>query len=461
MSASPLQSLLERKRHVYDDSGFAPETMPSQLFDFQKALVSWAVRKGRAAIFADCGMGKSAMELTWAENVARRTGRPVLILTPLAVAGQMVQEGVKFGIECARSIDGKWVPGARIVITNYERLHYFNAADFAGCVCDESSILKNCDGVTRAAVTDFMRKMSYRLLCTATPSPNDLIELGTSSEALGYMGFNDMLSTFFKKDQDRVTHSRKDEFRAGVWRFRGHAEQHFFQWVCSWARAARKPSDIGAFSDAKFHLPELITRETVVGADIAPEGFLFNVPAVGLSEQRSERRRTLEARCEAAAVAVNGTNAPAVAWCYLNDESAMLTRLINGAVEVTGSDSMEAKEEAFEAFAAGKIRVLVTKPEIAGFGLNWQHCAHQTFFPSHSFEQFHQAVRRSWRFGQTRPVVVDIITSEGESGIMANLMRKAAQADKLFDNLVRLMGNSQHFTKDTTFNLQPTIPKWL
>jgi hypothetical protein len=448
--------LLEAKRHRYDDFGFDPLFMPSNLFDFQQALVTWAVRKGRAAIFADCGLGKSAMQMTFAENIVRKTNGRVLVLTPLAVAPQMVDEAAKFGVEAHRSNDGS-TPG-KIVVTNYERLHHFNAHDFVGVVCDESSILKNCDGATKAKVTDFARKMSYRLLCTATPSPNDLIELGTSSEALGYMGFNDMLSTFFKKDAG--THSRKDEFRSGVWRFRGHAKNHFFQWVCSWARAVRKPSDVG-FCDDRFQLPELITRETIVVNEKPLDGMLFTMPAVGLQEQRRERRATLEARCQAAADSINAHNKAAVAWCYLNDESLALAEAIPGSVEVSGSDTMEAKEEAFMGFAKGSIRVLVTKPDIAGFGLNWQHCAHQTFFPSHSFEQFHQAIRRSWRFGQVNPVTVDIITSEGEAGVLANLMRKAKQSEEMFANLVALMGESNTFRQQQRSTTTTQVPKWL
>lgn len=458
MSIVALDDLIERKRHTHDDSGFDPVFMPSMLFDFQKALVDWSVRKGRAAIFADCGLGKSAMEMTFAQNVVEKTNGRVLVLTPLAVAPQMVAEAAKFGIESERSADGK--ASGKIVVANYERLHHFTPSDFVGLVCDESSILKNCDGVTRAAVTDFARKMSYRLLCTATPSPNDLIELGTSSEALGYMGFNDMLSTFFKKDATRATNSRKDEFRSGVWRFRGHAERFFFTWVCSWARAVRKPSDIG-FSDDRFKLPELITRETVVSLETPLNGMLFTMPAVGLHEQRQERRSTIEKRCEAAAKAINAHNEPAVAWCYLNDESSGLRAAIPGAVEVSGSDTMEEKEEALIGFAKGQIRVLVTKPEIAGFGLNWQHCAHQTFFPSHSFEQYHQAIRRSWRFGQKRPVTVDIITSEGETGVLASLLRKSEQADRLFANLVSLMGEANTFKQSTSGSVQTAIPSWL
>lgn len=450
--------LLEKKRHAYDNHGFSPVFMPDMLFDFQKVLSEWSIIRGRSAIFADCGLGKSAMQLTFAENVARKTNGRILVLTPIAVGKQLVREGEKFGVECYRSTDGKFPDNQKIIVANYERLHLFNPNDFVGCVGDESSILKNCDGVTRAAVTDFMRKMSYRLLCTATPSPNDLIELGTSSEALGYMGFNDMLSTFFKKDDK--THSRKDEFRSGVWRFRGHAATHFFHWVCSWARACRKPSDLG-FDDGKFTLPELVTRETVVHLDAPLDGMLFTLPAVGLAEQRAERRRTLEARCEAAANAINTHKEPSIAWCYLNDESAGLKRAIPDSVEINGTDSMEVKEEAFEAFVSGQIRVLVTKPEIAGFGMNFQHCAHQTFFPSHSYEQFHQAIRRSWRFGQTRPVVIDIITSDGERGVMDNLMRKSEQADRMFSTLVSLMGEANTFKQEARKTIKQNIPSWL
>jgi len=457
---SKTEALIDRKRHAHSDTGFAPVFMPDSLFDFQGHLVDWSVRKGRSAILADCGLGKSPMQLTFAENVVRKANKPVLLLTPLAVSSQMVKEAEKFGIDAIKCSDGKFQSGSRVVVTNYDRLHHFNHSDFAGLVCDESSILKNCDGMTRAAVTDFSRKMSYRLLCTATPSPNDLIELGTSSEALGYMGFNDMLTTFFKKDQDRKTHSRKDEFRAGLWRFRGHAERHFFRWLCSWSRAVRKPSDLG-FSDDRFVLPELVTEEVIVAAAKPAEGMLMSLPAVGLAEQRSERRRTLTQRCEAAAGRHNAHDGSGVAWCQLNDEGDMLAKLIDGAVQISGSDAVEFKEESLEAFASGQIKKLVTKSEIAGFGLNWQHCRHQTYFPSHSFEQFYQGIRRSWRFGQEMPVHVDIVASEGERGVMSNMMRKAANADLLFSNLVKMMGDELHI-ENLDLHKQPTeLPQWL
>lgn len=454
-----LDQLLQKKRHAYDDLGFEAKWIPEQAFDFQRALIQWAVKKGRAAIFADCGLGKSVMQLAFAENIVRAKAKPVLVLTPLAVSAQMVEEAEKFGIEACRSNDGKFSAGSRVVVTNYERLHYFDPSQFVGAVCDESSILKNCDGVIKAQVTDFMRKMSFRLLCTATPSPNDLIELGTSSEALGYMGFNDMLGTFFKKDPGK-THSRKDEFRSGIWRFKGHAEEHFFRWVCSWARAVRKPSDIG-FSDVGFDLPELITRETTVVNEDPIEGFLFTLPAVGLSEQRQERRKTIEQRCESAAKLAIQHAGASVSWCQLNDEGDELEKLIPGSVQVSGADSMEFKEEAFTGFAKGQFTKLVTKPEIAGFGLNWQHCHHQTFFPSHSFEQFYQAVRRSWRFGQKHAVTIDLITSEGEQGVLKNVLRKAHNAELMFANLVRNMGQENHLSTEKHHTNQTILPSWL
>jgi hypothetical protein len=373
---------LHDKTHLANSHGFEPSYMPDFLFPFQRSLVRWAVEKGRAAIFADCGLGKTPMQLVWAQNVVEKTGKPVLILTPLSVGAQTVRESEKFGIESVQSRDGS-VKG-KIIVTNYHQLHKFDWKDFAGVVCDESSILKNVDGAIKAQVTDFMKKLPYRLLCTATAAPNDYIELGTSSEALGDLGFMDMVNRFFKKSE--ATKSRKEEFKHGLYRFRGHSERDFWRWVCSWARAVRKPSDIG-FDDDGYKLPELITREHIIECRIKNPNFLFDMPAVGLAEQRAERRRTIDDRCEKAAEIICGTDLPAVAWCHLNDEGNLLEKLIPGAVEVEGNDPDEKKEEVFEAFAAGHIRVLVSKPVIAAFGLNWQHCNHQTFFPSHSFEQ--------------------------------------------------------------------------
>jgi hypothetical protein len=447
---------IDSKRHLGGDHGFDPLAIPSFMFPFQRELVTWALRKGRAAIFADCGLGKTAMQLVWAQNVIEKTNRPVLVLTPLAVAKQTVREANKFGIEAAQSKDGS-IP-CKLVVTNYQQLHKFNPSEFAGCVCDESSILKNFDGKIKAEITEFMRLMPYRLLCTATAAPNDYIELGTSSEALGQLGFMDMLNRFFKKAE--ATTSRSDEFRSGIYRFRGHAQRDFWRWVCSWARAVRKPSDIG-FSDEGYELPPLITAEHVVSARAKNPDFLFDLPAHGLAEQRSERKRTIKERCELAASLVAGTGKPAVAWCHLDNEGDMLEEMIEGSVQVHGGDDDEFKEEAFEAFALGQIRVLVSKPVIAGFGLNWHHCSHQTFFPSHSFEQWYQAIRRCWRFGQKSPVRIDVISSEGEAGVLRNLNRKAKQASEMFAHLVALMSDELQVSRKQQQQQQITIPSWL
>ncbi len=448
-------TFLNSKAQSGQDAGFVPYWLPDFLFDFQRSLCEWAIRKGRAAILADCGMGKSPMQLVWASNVARHTNGRVLILTVLGDSAQMVDEGRKFGVDVHRSRDGKFPGNARIILTNYERLHYFTATDFDGVVCNESSILKNFDGKTKAEVTEFMRTRPYRLLCTATAAPNDYVELGTSAEALGEMGFSDMLTRFFKQT------TAKDRLGWGRTKFhiKGHAEHGFWRWVCSWARAVRKPSDLG-FDDGPFILPPLTTNEYIVKPKTKRPGVLFDMPAMTLEDEREERRRTLPERCERVAELVNHKRA-AVVWCHLNDEGDTLTDLIPGSVQVSGADSDEAKEEAFQAFAAGQIRVLVSKPVIAGFGLNWQHCSHQTFFPSHSFEQWYQAIRRCWRFGQKNPVVVDVVTSEGEAGVLGNLRSKAEAAEKMFDNLVRLMHDHQSIDRTSYGDEPTTLPEWL
>jgi hypothetical protein len=449
----PYVSFLDRKAQLGQGSGFAPVWLPEFLFDFQLALVEWSLRRGRSAVFADCGLGKTPMQLVWAENVVRHTNKPVLVITPLAVAAQTVREGEKFGIECKRSSDG--TVHRNITVTNYERLHYFDPNDFVGVVCDESSAIKHFSGERQKAVTAFMNKTPYRLLCTATAAPNDYIELGTSAEALGELGRMDMLSQFFKNDEN----SLHPIWWGARWRFKQHAETSFWRWVCSWARAVRKPSDLG-FDDGRFVLPPLTVTETVVHNDHAFQGQLFAVPAITLQEQREERRVTIPDRCEEAARRVEGKPA-SVVWCHLNDEADLLERIIPDAVQVQGSDSDEKKEETFLAFSTGQLRVLVTKPKIGAFGLNWQHCAHMVSFPSHSFEQYYQAIRRCWRFGQTKPVHVDIITTEGEVGVLKNMQRKSDAADKMFDQLVRQMNDALRLDRRTTHTKAPEIPSWL
>lgn len=441
------------------DGGFTPLWMPDFLFDFQASLVEWAIRKGRAAMLADCGLGKTPMQLVWAENVVRKTNGAVLILTPLAVSSQTLNEATKFGVGAKRAAPG--AIGAGIHVTNYERLHHLDARDFAGVVCDESSILKSFEGTTRQAVTDFLRKVPYRLLCTATAAPNDFIELGTSSEALGYLGFMDMLSRFFKNNRNNSAMNGMGRYDSQpLWRFRGHAQVPFWRWVCSWARSLRKPSDLG-FDDGAFALPELVEREHTVKASRPREGLLFSVPAIGLAEEREERRRTIRERCEMVAALVSNTGRPAVTWAHLNDEADMLEELIPGSIQVSGRDSDEEKEEKFTAFGAGQVRVLVTKPVIGAWGLNWQHCAHMTSFAGHSFEQYYQSVRRFWRFGQTRPVVVDHVLSDGEDRVLHNLQRKSEQADRMFTELTGHMRDELSISRHRAFTKAEEVPAWL
>lgn len=437
---------IQSKTRVLNNTGF-DFSVENALFDFQREIVGKATKKGRYAIFADCGLGKTPMQLYWAEAVANHTGGRVIILTPLAVAEQTAREAKKFGIDAKVSKDG--IPH-RITITNYEKLHKFDCSDFVGVDCDESSILKNYAGSTRNAITDFMRDAPYRLLCSATPSPNDFMELGTSSEALGVMRRVEMLSEYFTHDSGKTQ----------SWVLKGHARGHFWEWVSQWATALRKPSDIG-FDDGKFILPELRVRGVVLPSK-ALAGRLFAFAATTLQDQRAERRETITDRCDAVAEIANSESSPFVAWCSLNDESKMLTEKINGAVEISGADSDDEKERKLLGFADGTIKTIVTKPQIAGFGLNWQHCNRMSFFPSHSHEQYYQAVRRCWRFGQTRPVDVHIVTTEAESMVVENMRRKEIQSIDLYDQIIKNM-NPRYSKTKYSYNpeKQMEIPKWL
>lgn len=454
-SSLDYSAFLNHKTHEGADGGFNPTFIPDQLFDFQKAMVEYAVGKGRAALFEDCGLGKTIQFLTWAQNVAEHTNGHVLIAAPLAVAAQIVREASKFGIEAARSSDGS-LP-ARIVVTNYERLSAFNPADFEGVVCDESSILKSFDGARRAEITDFMRKVPYRLLATATAAPNDYIELGTSSEALGYLGHMDMLNRFFKNDQNNIA-TRRMYGEAPKWRFKGHAELPFWRWVCSWSRAMRKPSDLG-FDDGRFKLPALIENQHLVEADSLTNGMLFNLPASTLPEQREEKKRTIKVRCERAAELASHDR-PAIVWCQFNEEADLLEKLIPGAKQVSGSQSDDIKEGRLMDFVDGGFRVLVTKARIAALGLNFQHCAHVIDFPSHSYEQYYQGVRRCWRFGQTQEVVVDTVMTEGERKVIENRQRKAEQAQAMFANLISEMNHAMAVSTAKPFPNAMELPAW-
>ena len=451
---------LESKTHLSGNFGFDAHFLPEYLMDFQVEMVRWAVKKGRGALFEDCGMGKAVQSLVWSQNIVEHTNKDILILTPLAVGHQMEKEGEKFGVDCKQSRDGKYTK--KIVITNYERLKHFDPSKFIGVVCDESSILKNFDGATKNAITDFMRKIPYRLLCTATAAPNDYHELGTSSEALGEIGYMDMLSRFFKNQQntcDTKKHWRAHGGPPQQWAFKKHAERDFWRWVSSWARAMRKPSDLG-FDDGPFILPDLYENTIELEVTKPKPGRLFVEQAVGLAEQRHEMKETLKQRCEKVAYLVDHKE-PFVCWCHFNNEGDLLEKLIPDAEQIHGRQSNDEKEEKLIAFANGEIRGIITKSKIAGFGLNWQHCCHTTMFPTHSFEQYYQSVRRFWRFGQTKPVTVDMVTTTGLNGIMRNLQRKTKQADKMFSSLVKYMGDSLRIKSKQYDNEKVEIPSWI
>lgn len=464
MTQLPYDAFLAAKSQHGGQYGFAPLVMPDVLFDFQQTLLDWSVRKGRAAIFADCGLGKTPIALAWASNVVRHTGKRVLILTPLAVGPQFVEEGEKFQMPCVQSREGKLI--GDICVTNYEQLHHFSPHDFAGVVADESSAIKHFEGERRKQVTDFLRTVPYRLLSTATAAPNDYTELGTSSEALGELGYMDMLSRFFTNKQRSIGAIRKQwrgqkpsEDRDQGWRFKGHADIPFWQWVSSWARACRKPSDLGG-DDTDFVLPPLREIMHVVKARQKAEGMLLELPAIGLHEEREELKRTLQERCEQVA-ALTRDGQPWVCWCNLNQEADVLERLIPDAQQVSGSQSPEEKEALFHAFRCGQLRVLITKPKIGAWGLNWTHCHQMTYFASHSYEQYYQAQRRCWRFGQQHPVTVHLITTEGQANVLANVQRKAQAADAMFTALLTHMRQGQTIARTNHGAVSITPPSWL
>jgi superfamily II DNA or RNA helicase len=450
---------IENKSQIGGNHGFDPIFYPSMSFDFQKALLEWGVKKGRCGIFADCGLGKSLIELGFAQNIVQKTNKNVLLLTPIAVGQQMVGESEKFGIESYRSRDGK-IKG-KITITNYEQLHNFDPNDFIGIICDESSILKNFKGKIKHAVTLFSRKMKYRLLATATAAPNDFIELGTSSETLGYLGYMDMLNKFFKNDQNNCATNRKGRFtEATKWRLKGHSHDHFWRWVTSWAKAIRKPSNIG-YSDDGYILPNLIENDIELNLNVCLPGEMFSFPAVGLKEQRDVQRESIKERCEKAAEIANSTDDFCVIWCNRNNEGDLLEKIVKDSVQVSGSDSDDSKEEKLISFTKGQYKKLIIKPKIGAWGLNWQHCNHTIFFPTHSYEQYYQAMHRFFRFGQKRQVIADLIYTDSDKNMIENLQRKKNQANEMFDNLIQEMNNSLSIQKNENFSKNMEVPKWL
>lgn len=450
------KDFIENKKHLLGSFGFEPNYIPEMAFDFQREIITRACKKGRMAVFADTGLGKTLIQLSLAQNVVNHTKGKVLILTPLAVAFQFILEAENMGIDDVEySKDGNYTKN--IVICNYERLHYFNSEDFVGVVLDESSILKNFDGKIKNQITSFVKKLPYRFLSTATPSPNDFIELGTSSEALGYMGYTDMLGKFFKNNNNSI-----DPKHAGdKWYLKPHAEDDFFSWVNQWAIMVKMPSDLG-FSDKKYILPELIINTHTIKNKslLAVDGQvqMFNKPAKGFNEVRHEVKQTIEERCIKAVELAAGKTS--VYWCNRNEESKLLRELDPEAVEIIGSQSMERKEEILLAFSKGEIKRIITKARMTGMGLNWQHCNHSVFFPTYSYEQYYQSIRRFWRFGQKNNVVIDMVVSDGQTSVLESLQKKTKKAIELHTNLTNnVNGSFEHITKE--FNKQIVKPKFL
>jgi DNA methylase len=433
---SDYEAFLASKAFTAVPTGIAePPPLNPRLFPFQSDITRWALKRGRAAMFLDCGMGKTICQLDWARVVADQTvlGR-VLILAPLAVAKQTVREAEKFGVACRylREDDGK--PG--VVVTNYEMLDHFDAASFSGVVLDESSILKSYDGKTRTRIIEAFRDCRFRLACTATPAPNDHMELGNHAEFLGIMSRVEMLASFFCHDGGETQ----------TWRLKGHAVDAFWRWVCSWAVTLRKPSDLG-HDDGAFILPPLEMHAHVIPADhktAAAMGKLFVEEAASLTERRDARRASLDDRVRVAADLATASGEPWIIWTGLNAEGDAVTDAIPGAIQIAGSDTLDAKESRLADWISGKTRVLVSKAAILGFGINAQHCRNVAFVGlSDSYESFYQSIRRCWRFGQTQPVHCHVITGEAEGAVVRNIERKELEAKKMGDAMVEHMRTTQ------------------
>lgn len=459
MSTIDYKQFLASKSQLAAMDGFEPLWIPDWLFPFQQIMTTYAIQKGRSLSIQDCGLGKGPQQLVFCENVIRKTNGKAVIFAPLAVAYQLVSEAEKFGIDAKLSRDGK--PHGNITIANYESMHKFDESDFNCVSGDEISCAKAFDGKRRKQITRFMSKMPYRLGATATAAPNDYIELGTISELLGVMTQSDMLGTFFLSS-DKKRHSlfkEGDFWNRAKYFFRPHAEESFWRWVCSWAKAIRSPADLG-FHDDRFILPELQINQQVVPTKFRFPGELFVRVATTLAEQREERKRSINERCEMVAKLVDHKE-PALVWCQYNPEGELLTKMIPGAVEVAGRHSDEEKAERLNGFAKGDFRVLVTKPKIACFGMNYQHCGHHTYFPSHSFEQLYQCLRRSLRFGRVGAVRADIVATEGEAGVTDNLKAKQVKATRMFDKLISLMNQGSHVEIPDNHTKKMKVPAWL
>lgn len=451
-------AFIHSKKHSIGDFGFEPTWMPDCAFDFQEAIIGKAVRKGRIGTFADTGLGKTLIQLSIAYNVLKKTNKRVLILTPLAVAFQFLDEAEKIGVDdISHTKDGSLK--TKIVISNYERLHLFNPDDFGCVILDESSILKNFQGKTRDQIVAFIKRVPYRFLATATPSPNDFIELGNSSEALGYMGYMDMLGKFFKTNQGSVDSNNRNI--GEKFYLKPHAEKDFFAWVNQWSIMVKRPSDLG-FSNDGYDLPALHTNRHIIKNDntwcIEGQHSMFAMPAKTMTEIRQEQKLTVVDRCNAAVKLAEGKTS--VYWCNLNDESALLKKLDSEAVEIIGSMSIDRKEELLVAFSKGEIKRLITKASMTSMGLNWQHCNHTVYFPTFSYEQYYQAIRRFWRFGQKNEVICDVVISEGQERVLEALEQKTKKAKDLYENLV-LAVNQDFSHTIKPFDKKVTVPEFL
>lgn len=427
---------IKNKRHLIGDFGFNPVFTPKCGFDFQNHVIEKAVKKGRLALFLDTGLGKTLIQLSIAENIVRKTNKNVLILTPLAVGFQFLNDAKKLEITDNICQTKKGEFNKKIVVCNYERLHYMNPNDFEAVILDESSILKNFDGKIKNQITTFIKKIKYRFCSTATPSPNDFIELGTTSEVLGYMGYMDMLTKFFKNNMNSVDHTNRNI--GEKFYLKPHAEKDFFTWVNQWAIMCKMPSDIGFLNDG-YNLPKLHTNKHVVQNDslIQVDGQIqmFNIIAKSFHEIRHEQKQTEHKRSEKAVELATGKTS--VYWVNTNNESSIINDLDSEAVQILGSYSIDKKESILMDFANGNIKRLITKAKMTGMGLNWQHCNHTVFFPTFSYEQYYQAIRRFWRFGQQNEVVCDLIISDGQTRVIEALNQKTKKAIELHENLTQ------------------------
>ena len=449
---------IKRKTHSTNSFGFEPVWMPDSAFDFQKHIITKAVEKGRIGMFADTGLGKTLMQIVIAENIIRKTNKRVLILTPLAVAFQFIDEAARIGVDdIEHSKDGVFTK--KIVVCNYERLHLLNPDDFCCVMLDESSILKNFAGKTRDQIVAFIKRVPYRFLSTATPSPNDFIELGNSSEALGYMGYMDMLTKFFKSNQNTADSNNRNI--GEKFYLKPHAERDFFAWVNQWSVMVKKPSDLG-YTDKGYELPALHVNKHMVQNSktwcMDGQDSLFAMPAATMTEVREEQKLTVTERCERAIQLTHGKTS--VYWCNLNEESALLKTLDKDAVEIIGGMSIDKKEEILVAFARGEIKRLITKARMTSMGLNWQHCKHTVFFPTWSYEQYYQAIRRFWRFGQKSEVVCDMVISEGQERVLEALEQKTSKAIQLYGNLVEAANRDYSFSPKE-FNQTARLPEFM